>query len=207
MKKMLSNRIIMIGVSNLYKTSLGYTHSSSFPSPFSRHFCTLSSSLVQLSADIDFIYNDLTDKLQFSMSRYQLALIQEKSLSGLYVLSPLRVKRVKKVDLTQFLHDRLPSCPDLMVAASSDPDMVYVLMPDKEDVLVLMGLSHMLFRLSNGGLPKEGYRLSSLVDTHYYSLQQMGMVDRLYKLDLQASLWIIPFSLILDKVKLLVGCL
>ena len=199
----------MIGVRIFYKSSLVYTHSLSFlPSPtifLTRSFCTVECSLVQLSDDIDFIYKDLTDNLEFSMSRYRLAVIQQKIVSGLYILSPLQVKFIKKVDLTPFLHDTLPDCPDIMLRTGSDPDMIYVVMPDKEDVLVLMGLSLMLFRLSHGRLPKDGYRLENLVDSFYYSLQQMGKVDRLYRLDLKASLMIIPISVILDKVKPFVG--
>lgn len=98
----------MIGT--LYKSRLVYTHSSSFqflPSPTTRDFCTVESELVQLSADIDFIYQDLKDNLQFSV-------IQQKILSGLYVLSPLQVKIIKKEGLIPFLHDTLPDCPDIM---------------------------------------------------------------------------------------------
>ncbi|XP_044481937.1 uncharacterized 39 kDa protein in mitochondrial S-1 and S-2 DNA-like [Mangifera indica] len=139
------------------------------------------------------------------MSRNRLAVIQQKILSGLYVLSPLQVKFIKKADLTLFLRDTLPDCPDIMLGTGSDPDMISVVMPEKEDLLVLMGLSLMLFRLSHGRLPKDGYRLENLVDSFYYDLQQMGKVDRLYRLDLMASLRIIPISLILDKVKPFVG--
>ena len=89
----------MIGVSIFYKSSLVYTHSLSFlPSPtifLTRSFCTVECSLVQLSDDIDFIYKDLTDNLEFSMSRYRLAVIQQKIVSGLYILSPLQVKFIK----------------------------------------------------------------------------------------------------------------
>ena len=109
------------------------------------------------------------------------------------------------MDLTLFLHDTLPDCPDIMLGTSSDPDILSVVMPSKEDVLVLMGLSLMLFRLSHGVLPKDGYRLENQVSSFYYSLQQMGKVDRLYRLDLMASLRILPISLILDKVKPFVG--
>lgn len=206
--KMINSYKRMIGVITLYKSSLVYTHISSFqylPSLFTRDFCTVEHSLVQLSADIDFIYKDLTDNLQFRMSRDQLAVIQQKIVSGLYVLSPLQVKIIKKEDLTPFLYDTLPDCPDIMFGAGSDPDILSVVMPDKKDVLVLMGLSLMLFRLSHGSLPKDGYRLENQVDSFYYSLQQMGKVDRMYMLDLNASLRIFPTSLILDKVKSLVG--
>ncbi|XAR51037.1 hypothetical protein NMG60_11005540, partial [Bertholletia excelsa] len=160
-------------------------------------------SLEQLSDDINLIYNDLTDTLQFNMSRYLLALIQEKIVSGLYVLSPLQVKFIKKEDLTHFLHDTLPECPDIMFKTNSN--MIYVVMPHKDDVLVLMGLALMLFRLSHGCIPKDGYRFENDVDSFYYSLQQIGKVKRLYRIDLTASLSTMERSLILDRVKPLVG--
>lgn len=53
----------------------------------------------------------------------------------------------------------------------------------------------------------QGYRLENKVSSFYDSLQQMGKVDRLYSLDLKASLSIIPISLVLDKVKPFVGSL
>ncbi|XAR56186.1 hypothetical protein NMG60_11036564 [Bertholletia excelsa] len=113
------------------------------------------------------------------MSRYRLALIQQKIVFGLYVLSPL-----------QFLHDTLLECPDIMFKTYSD--MIYVVMPDKDDVLVLMGLSLMLFHLSHGRMPKDGYRFEN-------------DVKRLYRIDLTASLSTMERSLILDRVKPLVG--
>jgi hypothetical protein len=191
----------MIGVSKLYNSSL-YVISYI---PRNRYFSTVECSLVQLSADIDFIYKNLTDDIEYSLSRYRLAVIKQQIVSGLYVLSPLQVKFIKKVGLTQFLHEMLPDCPDIMLATCSNQEIICVVMPDQEDGLVLMGLSLMLLRLSHGRLPKDGYRFDNLVSSFYYSLQQMGKVDRLYRLDLRASLSLIPISLILDKVKPFVG--
>lgn len=199
--------MIMIGIS----ISI-YTHRRSVllhPSPtiikLTIHLCTVECSLVQLSIDIDFIYKELKDTIKLSMSLYRLAVIQQKIVSGKYVLSPLHIKYIKKVDLSNFIRDTLTDCPDCMLGTGSDPDMLYVIMPDNEDVLVLMALSLMLLRLSHGSLPKDGYRTENLVDDFYFSLQQMVMVDRVYKIDLSASLRKIPISLILDKVKPLVG--
>lgn len=189
-------------VSRIYLTSF-------LPSPtiyLTRNLCTVECSLVQLSADIDYIYKDLTDN-HFSMSLYRLVVIQQLILSGLYVLSPLQVKYIKKADLIRFLHDTLPDHPDIMLGTGKEIslDIIYAVMPAKEDVLVLMGLSLMLLRLSHGSLPKDGYRLENLESSFYYGLKQMGKVDRLYKLDLAHSLRIIPKSVILDKVKPFVG--
>lgn len=84
--------------------------------------------------------------------------------------------------------------------------MVYVLMPDKSDVLVFMGLSLMLFRLSQGGcLPKDGYRINDQRKSLLMSLTSVGKVDRLYRLDLKASLSIIPSRVVLEHVKQFVG--
>lgn len=84
------------------------------------------------------------------MSLYRLADIQHKMVSGLYVLSPLHIKCIKKVDLSNFIRDTLTDCPDIMLGTGSDPDMLYVIMPEKDDVLVLMAFSLMLLRLSHG---------------------------------------------------------
>ena len=66
-----------------------------------------------------------------------------------------------------------------MLRLSSDPEFFIVVMPNKEDVLVLMGLSLMLFRLYNGRLQKDDYRLESQ-DEAFYS-NKWYKVDRLYK--------------------------
>ena len=50
--------------------------------PRSRYFCTVECSLVQLSADIYFLYKDLTENLSFSMSRYRLAVFKNQIDSG-----------------------------------------------------------------------------------------------------------------------------
>lgn len=68
-----------------------------------------------------------------------------------------------------------------------------------------MGLSILLYRLSHGSLPKDGYRMINLVDPFYDSILEMGKVDRLYSLSLDKSLFLITKSMILEKVKPLVG--
>lgn len=203
---------MMIGVNTLTmslfvcKRVNVYTHISS-TSPFctSTSTSTLECSLVQLSMDIDFIYQDLTTDTEFSMSLYRLAVIQQKRVSGSYVLCPLRVKFIKKVNLHPFLYDTLPDCPDIMIGHTTHPDILCVVMPHKDDVLVLMGLSLMLLRISHGDLPNNGYRIESTLSSFYSSFQQLGKVDRLYKVDFMPSLRILPISLILDKVKPFVG--
>lgn len=70
----------------------------------------------------------------------------------------------------------------MMFKTGQDPDRVYVLMPDKADVLVFMGFSLMLFRLSQGGMPKDGYRTNDdQREALYNSFKEMGKVDRLYR--------------------------
>lgn len=94
-------------------------------------------SLVQLAADIDFVYKDLKDNLQFSISHLRLAEIKYKILSDLYILSPLQVKFIEKGDLPVFLKDTLPDCPDIMLGTCvNEKEVVCVVMPNnKEDVL------------------------------------------------------------------------
>jgi hypothetical protein len=80
---------------------------------WTRNLSTVECSLVQLSADIELIYQDLTENIPFSMTRYRLAVIQQKIVNGLYV--PLQVLFIRKVDLTQFLRDTLQDCPDIIL--------------------------------------------------------------------------------------------
>lgn len=103
---------------------------------------------MQLSTDIYFVYIDLTETTLFSMSHYGLIIIQQKIISGLYILSPLQVQYFRKVDLNQFFYDMMLDCSDIMLENCSEPDMLYAIIPDKENVLVLMGLSMMLLHLS-----------------------------------------------------------
>jgi hypothetical protein len=188
-----------------------YTKSSSFmyrPSlTINLNYCTLvESSLVQLSADIEFVYNDLR-KDKYDFCPYKFGLIQQKVISGLYVLSPLQIKYLMKGDFKQSLHDTLLEIPDFMFIDGDDPDYILALMPQKDDVMVFMGLSLLLYRLSNGSkfINKYGYRYLDKLNYFYDRLHQMENVDRLYKLDLKISLNKIPLSLVLDKVKSLVG--
>lgn len=89
-----------------------------------------------------------------------------------------------------------------MFGTGSDPNILYTVMPDnKEDLLVLMGLSRMLFRLSHGCLPEDGYRMVDMVPSFYSSIRGLGKVDRVYRLDLGPSLKKIPSSLVFSKVK------
>lgn len=200
------NQMIIICFGTLFKSSLVYS-SSFLPSPgiiLTRPFCTVECSLAQLSADIDYIYKDLADD-DFCISRYRLAVINQKINSGLYVLNPISVKYIKKEDLARFLYDTLQYSPDIMIGRIKDTETVFAAVQDPEDTLVSMGLSRMLLRLSYGSLPEEGYRLENLAGYFYYSLKLMGKVDRLYKLDLGSSFSKIPKSLVLEKVKLYVG--
>lgn len=198
----------MIGISAHYKIRLVYTNNWFFhPSPtilLTRSFCTVDPGLVQLSSDIDYIYNEL-DGSKFGMTRDRLIFLQQKIVLGIYDLSPLQVYFVKKENLNLFLFMIVSECPDIAVSNPFGDDITCVITPSKDDVWVYMGLSLMLLRLSHGCLPKDGFRLTNMVSSFYYSLQQMGKVDRLYKIYLMESLSILPISLILDRVKPLVG--
>ena len=100
------------------------------------------------------MYNDLSENDSYHHSPYRLARIQHKIREGSYVLSPLNVKYINKDDITKFLKETetQPDCPDIMIAGVSftdkwvaDKDKCIAVMPSKEDVLVLMDLSVMLF--------------------------------------------------------------
>lgn len=143
---------------------------------FSRKY-TIERSLVQLSEDIEFVYNDVTTYCNSSLSRYELSDIQQKILSGFYVLSPLDVQYISKDYIKIDFCLMRTEIPDFMVLPSKDPKLFTAVLPDKKDVLVFMGLSIMLYRLSHGSLPKDGYRMINLVDPFYDSLRDIGKVD------------------------------
>lgn len=201
-----------IGTLNLNKINLLSIRISSFLlSPcnrriFTRSFCGVESALVPLSSDIEFIYNDfIRTESPLPISREELEVIQQLILNGIYVLSPLHVKYMNLIDLPIFLSERLPDCPDMGIDYCLESGDAFAVMPSKRDVLVLMGLSVLLFRLSYGDLPKDGYRITNLHSSFYESLSKMGKVDRLYMLNNNPSLDILPISLVLDRVKPLVG--
>lgn len=84
-----------------------------------------------------------------------------------------------------------------------DPDTLYVILPDKKDQFVYWGIAQMLYRLTYGG---DGYcRIHSQLSSFYKSLNEIGKVDKVYKLDLNNSLNYIPISRILHIIKPLVG--
>lgn len=89
---------------------------------WTRSFCSVECLLVELSADIDYIYKDLTeDGLLLSISCSRLVFIQQRIVCGLYVLSPLEMKIIKKVDLTQYLSEKLSDLPDIQFWTCADP--------------------------------------------------------------------------------------
>lgn len=63
--------------------------------------------------------------------------------------------KLRKVGLTQFIHETLPDCPDIMLETCSDPDILCVVMPDQEDGLVLIPnvIPSFSWSLAKRGLP------------------------------------------------------
>jgi hypothetical protein len=166
------------------------------------NYSTLDSELVLLSENIEEVYNDLTSYT--SLSRSEFSVLQQRLLSGLYVLSPLRVKFIHVNEFSIFFTEMQASCPDFAYFPSINPDYIIVVLPDEKDVLVYMGLSKMLSRLSYGVLPDDE------MDEYHKSLLNygnMGRVKRLYRLDLTEPLlgYSISKGKILECVKHLVG--
>src|SRR5438270_9045750 len=164
---MMNKKMIMIRVSTHSKSRFVYTPSSSFLlSPtinLTRSYCSNECSLVQLSADIEYVYNNLTNKTPYSLSRDRLAVIQQMIVLGLYDLSPLQVILVDKGYIVPFFYDMQEVTPDFMYVEYPDSDMTMVVLPEiYDDVLVLMGLSRMLLRLSHVCLLKDCYVFSVL---------------------------------------------
>lgn len=170
------------------------------------YYSTIDSSLIQLSEDIYFIYNNLTTTLDFKLSQKELSNLQQMLLSGFYTLSPLRLRRVRRDDLEKFLFATLPDFPDLTFYPSKDSSFYIVVFPSKkEDVLVFMALSILFYRFTYGSVPKERYRLVERLDLFYSGIQKMGKVTKLHRINMDPSLQLIPSSLVLDAVKSFVG--
>lgn len=179
-----------------------------FPISVIRNYFTLDNSLVQLSAEMDTIYNYLKSKTPpFSMPRDKFNVLQQQILNGIYVLSPLRMKYVRRVHFLNFIRNTSVDCPDFFYYRSKNPDFFLVIMPDKKDVLVFMGLCQMLYRLTYGSWPEGSYRILDSIAKYYSSIQNMGKADRLYRLELKEPLLhgFIDISDILKNVKPLVG--
>lgn len=190
----------------IYNRSLLYTHPVSFhiiPTPLTRNYCTEPFSLSRLSADIYFIYKDMIDNVEYNMSPHQVDVIRQKIETDTYILSPLLIEFFKLMYIHDFLTYTLPNYPDLMIVPSEDSEInAFCLMPyNKEDVLVYMGLSKMLFELTHAHMSQKNYRFCSLLDPFYDSLVQMGMIDKLYRIYLLPSLNVIPNERILAIVK------
>lgn len=186
------------------------------PSHSIRYYCHSICSLQQLSSDIEIVHRELSDESSsFYMAPYRLARIQQQILNGSYVISPLRVKILdKKVDISKYKHEMQSDYPDIIIAGFlytevmfGKPEYYIVVMPDKDDQWVLLGLSLMLVRLYYARMLKESSQSVDPIYSFYDSLQEMGKVDRLYKLelDLYGSLRVLPKNMILEKVKSLVG--
>ena len=200
MMKVISTKMMMKVVATQQKSVCSFQ----FPIIVIRKYSTSKSSLVQLSEDIEHVYNDLIRNTNYSLSQSEFDVLKKKILLGKYILSPLRFKGVKKKNLRQFLLSIIDDCPDGMYFPdNSNPDLFIVIMPVKEDNLVLMGLSRLLYRLSKGSLPKENYRLANEEEDFYSSIQKMGTVDRLYHIDISHT-YLTAFQ-VLNTVKLYVN--
>lgn len=184
-------------------------HYSSFKFPLTRaksyFYSTTDSSLVQLSEDIDFIYNDLKSTRHFNMSQEELIALQQMLLSGFYTISPLRLRRIRRDDLKDFLLAMLPDFPDITFYPSSDSDFYIVVFPSKkEDALVFMVLAIHLYRYTFGSVPENNYRLIDRVDQFYSSIKKMGKANKLHLINMDGG-EVFPDCRVLDVVKSFVG--
>lgn len=167
---------------------------------------------VEFIYDIDVIYNELRDKHNWliNLDRSEVSLIKNQVSSGLYVLSPLELKVVKRDDFNQYRIDTVQDFPDVQLM-DGDNDTVIVIKPSKkEDALVFAALALTLFRLSYGYLENGPYRMIERIysiSDAINDINDMGKVDRLYKItiDIGDLFNRIPICLILNKVKSLVG--
>lgn len=202
MMKVISTKMMMKVVATQQKSVCSYK----YPLIVKVNYSTMDSSLVQLSEDLDFIYNNLRVTHNYNLSQKELCNLQQMLLSGFYTLSPLRLRRIRRDDLDDFLLATLPDYPDLTLYPSRDSSYYIVVYPSKkEDVLVFMGLGIHLYRFTYGSVPKENYRLLDRLGLFYSSIQNMGYVTKLYRINMDPCLQLIPDSLVLDGVKSFVG--
>lgn len=137
------------------------------------------------------------------MSHSEFEVLKKKILLGEYLLSPLRFKGVNKKNLRNYLSTIMDDFPDYVYFPSnSNPDLFIVIMPEKEDNLVLMGLSRLLYRIYKGGLVKFRYSFSDEEEEFYSSIQQMDVVTKLYYVDISDTIIYIDGYQILNVVKL-----
>lgn len=172
-----------------------------------RSYSTIDSSLIQLLEDIDFIYNDLRTTFDFKMSQKELSDLKQVLLSGFYTPSPIRLRRIRRDALGEFLIATLPDFPDLTFGPSKKSDDIYVVVhpSKKEDVLVFMALSILFYRFSYGSVPKESYRILDRVGLFYSGIQKMGKVTKLHRINMDPYLELISPCTVLDAVKSFVG--
>lgn len=183
---------------------------STFQFPLTRvksyYYSTINSTLVQLSEDLEFLYRNLRITHKYNMSQDELSILQQMLLSGFYTISPLRLKRIRRDDLEDFLFATLPSFPDLTFYPSKDSSFYIAVYPSKkEDVLVFMALSIHFYRYTFGSVPEVNYRLLDRVDQFYSGIKKMGKVTRLYRINMDVSLQVIDDSQVLNVVKSFVG--
>lgn len=173
-----------------------------------RHF---SSSLMQLSREMDDVYEMLCKKSNYKVSREQLSHIQHKIFNHYYVLKPLRMLNINILDVKSVFKEVAVDYPDISIerinvgSAPEKYSVIVVLPSNQGDSLIFLALSAMLLRLTHGSSYDGVFRLDYGLNAFYESIKGMRNVDRVYHLDLTESLTKIPISLILDRVSSLVG--
>ena len=156
-----------------------------------RKYSASDSSALNLAITIEHVYNYLKNRTRLSMSTSEFNIIKEKILLGHSILSPLRFQGVYKKNLRKYLSKVIDDFPDLMYYPSYDnPDFYIVIMPEKEDNLVLIGLSRMLYRQLEGGFSYD-FTLAEKVkeeeERFYSNIEQMDNVNRLFYIDLSPT--------------------
>lgn len=160
-----------------------------FPIIGIRKYKAIDNTALQLSKDIEYVYNDLIRNTEFSMSHSEFEVLKKNIIIGNYVLSPLRFKGVNKKNLRNYLLTIENDFPDhVYFPSNTDPDIFIVIMPEKEDNLVLMGLSRLIYRLSKNGMLKYDFSFANEEEEFYSSVQQMGTVARLFNFDISQTI-------------------
>lgn len=166
----------------------------------------------QLLDNINFIYSDLIINTLYDMNDDELEGIKDKIRSGTYKMKPLNIRMMEKSELNQYLRENIHDCPEITCHELCIKSKVCILKPDnKEDALVLMGLALTLFNRIrniynyNHNLITDGYRMEHLLDSFFDKLVEVGVVERIYKIDLYKTIDHIDKTYLLNKVNKIIG--
>lgn len=182
----------------IYNVPLSYQ-----PLLFMRKFSTYNNLQLQLSKDIRYVHENLkADNLIPSITPFHLSSIQEEIENSSYKVAPLECIPCLSSEIYDILKGILPDYPGVHVHVHKNSERIMIIKESNiKDHLVLVGLSVTLHRLIYGSLPQNGFRLLDRFPAFLQSLEDMNNVDKMYKIDLSASISVITKSQVIKALK------